>query len=205
MTTLKLKVLVEATELQNLKSSGFNLCLTRDVQYGKNELKGNVVFAMIPAEKLAPVMTLSWEEKYQVYETNTFEAGVKVDVGTTVADIQGGQQADFDVNGAHKVHGPSKAGEPFHVQNDWQNWARVGVNNYDAATKQFASIFISPKVPLTTLSSLLPIQNYGVFWHMSLETNTMFDVAKTPTYPFSLTKVSEITLEYKDASWVIPK
>ncbi|KAF8800368.1 hypothetical protein BYT27DRAFT_7200278 [Phlegmacium glaucopus] len=204
MTTLKLKVLVEASELSNLKESGFNLCLTRDVVYGQNELRGNVVFAMIPAEKLAPVMTLIWEEKYQVYETNTFEVGVKVDVGTTIADIQGGQQADFDKNGAYKVHGPTRAGEPFNVQNDWQNWARVGVNNYDASTKKFASIFISPKVPLAMLSTLLPIQNYRVFWHMSLETNTIFDVAKTPTYSFSLTKVSDITLEYMNATWCIP-
>ncbi|KAF8800346.1 hypothetical protein BYT27DRAFT_7342491 [Phlegmacium glaucopus] len=203
--TLTLKVKVAPKDLEIVKESKFNLCLTRNIQYGTTELEGNVVFSMVPAVKLAPNMSLSWKEKYQVYETSNSQGGFTVKVDTQIADIEGGQQADFDTNGSYKVHGVTERGKPFRVRNEWQHPACIGVNNYDATTDSYASIYISPKLPLYSTSVLLPLKNYNIFWDMRLITNTMIDYTYTDPYPFSLTDANEITLEYKDAVWSIPK
>ncbi|KAF8800370.1 hypothetical protein BYT27DRAFT_7200283 [Phlegmacium glaucopus] len=192
---LILHLKVDMADLDILKQGGFNLCLTRDVKYGAQELKGNVVFSMIPTKGLAPTMVLRWEEeKFQVYET--LQLGEKVQAGTMIADIEGGQEADFDRAGNYKLHGVPEPGQPFRVGNGWQNQAHVGVKIYD-----YGTFFISPKVPLHSTSALLPRKNYGIFWDMKLETDTIFDHTSTEPYQFSHTDDSQIMLEYKNGVW----
>ncbi|KAF8800360.1 hypothetical protein BYT27DRAFT_7200269 [Phlegmacium glaucopus] len=179
-----------------VKESKFNLCLTRNIQYGTTKLEGNVIFSMVPAIKLGP--------NYQVYETSDFQGGLMAKVDTQIADIEGGQQVDFDTNGAYKVHGVTERGKLFCARSEWQHPACIGVKNYDTTTDSYASFFISPKLPLYS-TSLLPLKNYNIFWEMRLITNTMIDYPYIDPYPFSPTDASEITLEYKDAVWSIPK
>ncbi|KAF8800361.1 hypothetical protein BYT27DRAFT_6835783 [Phlegmacium glaucopus] len=170
------------------------------MKYGAQEVSGNVVFSMIPAKKLAPTMEFSWEDKYQVFEVVSFQAGVKVEVSTDIADIKGGQLASFDANGCATITGSPKPG-PFFVRNEWYNQAHVGVNNFDTLAGRYAAIFISPKVPLMATTSLLPSNNYRIFWDMTLETDIMFD--HTSTDPFQFTNDGQITLEYKNGAWSI--
>ncbi|KAF8800356.1 hypothetical protein BYT27DRAFT_7342497 [Phlegmacium glaucopus] len=203
--TLTLNVKVAPKDLEIVRESKFNLCLTRNIQYGTTELEGNVVFSMVPAIKLAPNMSFSWKEKYQVYETGSSQSGLMVKVDTQIADIEGGQQVDFYTNGSYKVHGVTERGKPFRVRNEWQHPACIGVKNYDASTGSYASIYISPKLPLCSTSILLPLKKYSIFWDMRLVANTMIDYTYTDPYSFSLTDASEITLEYKDAVWSISK
>ncbi|KAF8800357.1 hypothetical protein BYT27DRAFT_7245683 [Phlegmacium glaucopus] len=190
--TLILYVKVDKADLDILKEAGFNLCLARDIKYGAQEVSGNVVFSMVPAEKLAPTMKFSWEDKYQVFEMFSFQAGTKVEVSTEIVDIEGASHL--------RRKWLPKPG-PFFVRNEWHNLAHVGVNNFDALTSRYAAIFISPGVPLMATTSLLPSNNYCIFWEMKLETGIMFD--HTSTEPYEFTNDGQITLEYKNGVWSI--
>src|SRR4029077_17672546 len=66
------KVAIGSDALETLMSSGFNLCLTRDVKFGGTVQKGNVIFAMVSTDNLAPIVELQWEDKYQVFETMSY-------------------------------------------------------------------------------------------------------------------------------------
>jgi len=74
--SINVRVLVDKEVLETLMDSDFNLCLTRDVKYGQRTLKGNVVFAMVPSKHLADVVELAWEDKYQVFETTSYEVSL---------------------------------------------------------------------------------------------------------------------------------
>ena len=74
--SINVKVLVDNDALETLMGSDFNLCLTRDVKVGQKTHKGNVVFAMVPSKKLAPEVGLEWEDKYQVFETTSYEVSL---------------------------------------------------------------------------------------------------------------------------------
>ncbi|KAF8800347.1 hypothetical protein BYT27DRAFT_7342492 [Phlegmacium glaucopus] len=195
--TLILYVKVDKADLDILKEGGFNLCLTRDVKYGARELKGNVVFSMVPAGELGPTMELSWEDKYQVFEVASYQSGTKVELSTEIVDIEGGQLATFDANGRATITGSPMPG-PFSVSNEWHNLAHIGVKHFAG---DYVTIFISPKVPLVAVSSLLPSNNYRIFWDTTLETGIQFD--HTSTEPYEFTNDGQITLEYKNRAWSI--
>jgi hypothetical protein len=72
----KVNVLIDRDALETLIGCDFNLCLTRDVKVGPNILKGNVVFAMVPTKNLAPELRLDWEDKYQVFETTSYQVSL---------------------------------------------------------------------------------------------------------------------------------
>jgi len=199
--SVSVEVVVAPTDLAAMRESNFNLCFSKDVKYGAQEKKGNVVFSMIRSDQLGPTMNLSWEEAYEVFETTTFQAGAKVTVGTEVVPIEGGLRAHFDANGKAIVTGSVAAGSPFVVRNEWKNQASIGVNSYDVTTGKFASIFVSPKIPINSTSDLLPIKKFSVFWDMKLTTDTMFLETGTDPYPFDLTKEVKIKLQYKDGVW----
>jgi len=74
--SINVKILVDNDALETLIGSDFNLCLTRDVKCGQKTLKGNVVFAMVPSKKLAAEVELALEDKYQVFETTSYEVSL---------------------------------------------------------------------------------------------------------------------------------
>jgi len=203
--SLIVHIKVADTDLSIMRGSGFILCFNRDVKYGAQEKKGNVVFSMVKPDKLSPTMDLSWEDSYEVYETTTFQAGAKAgvnaNVGTEIVPIEGGLCVNFDANGKATITGSVDSSQPFTVRNEWKHPASIGIKNYDITTGTFASIFVSPPVPVNSTSKLLPIKKFSVFWDMLLTTNTMFLQTGTDPYPFNLIDNNEITLQYKDGSW----
>ncbi|KAF8329597.1 hypothetical protein F5887DRAFT_115756 [Amanita rubescens] len=191
----KVKVLIDGEALKTLMGSDFNLCLTRDVKVGPKILKGNVVFSMVPTTHLAPEVGLEWEDKYQVFETMSYRAGVKVTYGTEFVDIKLGQKVTFDYHGNGKVTGEGDQTRPLGVRNDWKEDARVGVRSFDPTTDTYNALFLSPQILTDMTSELTPIKKFSIFWHQHLITDTIIDETVSDPYVFEMTG-DEITIKY---------
>lgn len=189
------KVLIDKGALETLTSSEFNLCLTRDVKSGGKIFKGNVVFAMVPTKQLEPEVALEWEDKYQVFETKSYEGGVKVLSDTQLADLKLGQKATFDGRGVGHVIGEENLNKPLTVRNDWEEDAHVGVRSYDLKTQTYNSLFLSPKVLTEMTCEVTPINKFSIFWHQYLETDTIIDDTVSDAFEFEFPGAG-ITLKY---------
>ncbi|KAF8344555.1 hypothetical protein F5887DRAFT_263871 [Amanita rubescens] len=196
--TTKIKVLVDGDALQTLMNSEFNLCLTRDVKVGTKILKGNVVFSMVPTKSLAPEVELEWEDKYQVFETTSYKAGVKVSSGTKFVDMKLGQKVTFDIHGAGKAVGEGDQSKPLAVRNDWKEDARVGVRSFDPITETYNALFLSPQILTDMTSELTPIRKFSIFWHQHLITDTIIDETVSDPYVFEMTDDETIIRYAKD-------
>ncbi|KAF8800984.1 hypothetical protein BYT27DRAFT_7342204 [Phlegmacium glaucopus] len=199
---LTVNVIVDPQTLSILHEGNYSLCLARDLRFGSQEMKGNVVSSIVPAREVSPRMTLGLEDRYQVYETVRFDPGAQVQPATATADIVGGQTVRFDETGSPDITGVPRPGQPFSVQNDFRQGYCIGVNNYDISSQSFTSFFISPPVPVRWTSELLPIKRFSVFWNSNLAINTMFDPAAINAFTFDIDN-SDITLQYKDGAWSI--
>lgn len=69
-----LEIQIAPADLAIFMRSGFNLCLTKGVRMGNEKIEGNVVYSTVPSKDLATDLLLSWEENYQVYMTDKFQA-----------------------------------------------------------------------------------------------------------------------------------
>ncbi|KAF8344559.1 hypothetical protein F5887DRAFT_918117 [Amanita rubescens] len=191
----KVKVLIDRDALETLVGRDFNLCLTRDVKAGPKILKGNVIFAMVPNKSLGLEVKLEWEEKYQVFETMSYQEGTKVTSGTEFADIKLGQKATFDDHGDGRVIGDVDQNKPLGVQNDWREDARVGVRSFNPITDTYHSLFLSSKILTDMTSELTPIKKFSIFWHQYLVTDTIIDNAVSDPFVFEMNR-DEITIKY---------
>jgi len=199
-----INVILGAEAEKIARESNYNLCLARKMDANGKEEVGNVVFSSVLSKSLGPHLQFQWEDQYQVFETNTFEAGVQVNINTDVINTVGGQTTTFDDQGRGSNSGNPLPGAAFKVVNDWVPGARVGVNHFDVLTGQPVSIFISGPVLPEMTSKLLPIQKFTIFWSGELITDSMYDTATTPSFEFNLTGYNTIDLEYTvGANWVI--
>ena len=63
-----LTIEIGPNDLARFIDGHFDLYVTRSVVFDGEEQDGNIIFSMIPSNKLAPTQNLTWGESYEVFQ-----------------------------------------------------------------------------------------------------------------------------------------
>lgn len=190
-------VQIAEKDFATLKGSGYKLCFAKKV--GDNDF--NVVWQSY--DDYLASNEFSWAPQYQLFGTNTFNAGVKVKASTNRVNIGLGESSTLNSNGWLQ---PSVTGGPntcFTMINEYGP-IHPGVNQLCTGLKgeQISSpIYVAPSQAVEGKVELTPVEEVLVWFEQHIETSTMFSGSRSHSQAIDLTDVNSRTYLYENGKW----
>jgi len=186
---------IASGDLETLKNNGYQLCFAKKVNDTYN------VVWRASSEYLGS-NTFSWTPAYQLFGTNTFQAGVKVTAETNTQNISLGQQCVLDSAGELQPPTSGPAGVltlvnqygPIHPG---VNEVSTGIDGRQMAT----SIYVSQEQIISGTDTLTPVEMVMVWFEQDISTGTMFSNAVSLSQEIDMTQQDKVTYSFQDFSW----
>lgn len=196
--TKKVNVQISVDDMKSLKKGKYNLCFAKKVGDSFNV----IWHSMNPTQYLQS-NTISWDEEYQIFACQGFQAGVIVNEETNVVPIELGQQVTLDEEGY--LNPAVNGGTPnaltfintFAPIHPAVNQVVSGPSGTDVATIYVAENNVQPGQAVLT-----PKEEIQVWFQQNVKTGTMFSQARSDAKFANLTNVDEVILEYSNGKWV---
>ncbi|MBS9425192.1 hypothetical protein EAE90_16525 [Photorhabdus caribbeanensis] len=195
------KIQIAPNDLATLKQSKYKLCFAKKV----GDHNYNVVWQAY--DKFLSSNTFSWIPIYQLFGTNSFNSGVKVDVATNLVPIQLGETSTLDSNGnlQEAITGGPDTG--FTLYNEYGSihpgirQLSTGINGERVSTPIYASTD-----PIVTGECLLtPVEKVLVWFEQDVITSTMFSTSRSKSIEIDLTETNSAVRLYSNGVWSTPK
>jgi len=205
MVAYTLEVQIAKSDLQMMVDNKYNLCLSKAVSYnGDTTVVPNSVLAAVTFDELAAKLKFAWFEDYQIFMLEKFQQGALVEADTDESAITSAQKASFDKYGTVTLSTDHAVAPGFASNNEWKQGTCVAVNvkaQAGSGPEGYSCTFVSQKLALHSITTLLPIEKVYVFWDSSLNTNTMYEETQTPPWEIDMTSETDQTVYYKDGEW----
>ena len=197
--TKKVIITIDEDDLQLLKKNNYKLCFAKKV----GDADYNVVWQSY--KKYLSYNEFSWTPQYQLFGTNTFNAGVKVVVSTNAVNIGLGQLSKLNEAGvlSSPVTGGPETG--FTMVNEYGS-IHPGVKQLCTGidgTQTSSPIYVSTATAVQGKVTLTPVEKVLVWFEQEVETSTMFSNARSNSIELDLTTDNSLTRHYADQKWVI--
>lgn len=202
MSQKSIKVKLSKETLTDLKESGYSMCFAKKV---------NGVYNVIwkATKEYLQNTTFSWEPKYKVFATNTYEANVKVTTDTEPVTVMLGQQCTLNVHGILEdavTRIPSNNKECVTIINKYGN-IHSGISQVCKINdeEEITPIYVSKEARVIGEIELEPKECVMVWFEANVETSTIFETAKTNAQLLDLTDKDTWTIGYdsKTGNWSI--
>ncbi|KAF9456673.1 hypothetical protein BDZ94DRAFT_1275126 [Collybia nuda] len=185
MATYLLNIVIDDAELKALKSSGYSLCVAKNVNGQFNVVWKGIQFLAFN--------TIEWTEQYQVFGEIGFTSGHPVKSGTNASSIQYGQTCTLsDLGIMGPAQGP-RGGSSFKVQNDFGS-INLAVNGM--IDGKWLPVYVDPTPTITGAATFKPIVSILVWFDRTLQTSTMFTEAVSTSIEVDYTGTTSQTLSY---------
>jgi hypothetical protein len=196
MTQKIVTIQIAEKDLDFLKDNNYQFCFAKKVNDSYN------VVWQASGEYLENNQ-FSWIPHYQMFGTNTFQAGVQVIATTNTVDIDLGQQTTMSKEG---VLSPAKAGGPTDslTFNNNYNPIHPGVNAYTVGIDGLpytTAIYVAESAIAPGSDTLTPVESVMVWFDQEVTTGTMFSSARSNTQEIDLTQTDVITYSYSNGQW----
>ena len=198
--TKTVQIQIAPYDFDVLKSANYMMCFARKV----NDTYDVVWQAY--GEYLT-TNSFAWFPLYQLFATNSFNAGRVVSVQTNTVDISLGQQATLDFAG---VIGPVANGGPSGSITLLNEFGQVcpglcGVATGPDGTQRQLPMFVEPAAIEIGVDTLTPVDVVLVWFEQNIAAGTMLSpdamIAVSKSVEVDLTNVDEATRLYQNGSW----
>jgi hypothetical protein len=146
----------------------------------------------------------SWVPQYQVFGTNTFKVGAKVEVATDPCTIGLGEITTLTAEG---VFTPAKTGGDavsINVTDQFTRPIHMGVCQLSTGiTGEIIStpIYVAPDAMLQGTAVLTPKEQVMVWFQQRIETSTMISDVSSDFCEIDLTGVNDYSVKFEDGKW----
>ena len=198
--TKKVLIQIAPADYELLKAANYMMCFARKV----NDTYDVVWQAYGDYFTINP---FTWLPTYQLFATNSFNAGAVVNVETNTVDIGLGQQATLDSAG---VIGPAANGGPSDSITLVNNYGPVcpgliGVATGPDGIQQQQPMFVEPGAIELGVDTLTPVDVVLVWFQQNIATGTMLSqdamIAVSKAVEIDLTNEDKATRLYQNGSW----
>ncbi|NMM65863.1 hypothetical protein HBE96_25125 [Clostridium sp. P21] len=197
--TKQVTVQIADADLAILKRSNYKLCFAKKV---------NDVYTVVweAYDKYLTKNIFSWTPQYQVFGTNTFESGVKVETNTKVIDVTLGETVVLDENGL--LNNPTTGGPETAItfKNEYPVPIHPGINQMakdSSGIIHSTPIYVAANPIVQGTDELTPKEFVLVWFEQNVETSTMFSNAKSKSQEVNLTNSSAASILYEGGKWKI--
>ncbi len=198
-TEKQVKIQISVEDLQKMKHNGYSLCFAKKV----GDFDYDVIWKSM--NKYLSNNTFTWQPIYQIFGTNIFEAGVKVEVSTNAQNIGLGEKTILDQTGvlSNPVTGGDK--DAINVDNEYGNIhfaiAQVSVN--DSEAMETTPIYVSKESSIIGNSAFKPVEKILIWFQHNAQTGTMFAEMRNNAMEVDLTNRSSASIRYENGIWSI--
>ncbi len=197
--TKKVNVQVNANDIMKLKDNGYRMCFAKKV--GTENY--NVIWQSY--EDFSEFNAFSWTPKYQIFRTDTFQAGVTVETSSMPQDIGLGEITIIDKYGI--LSSPVTGGDStaINVDNEYKA-THVGISQLSTGLdgKMVSTpIYVSENECMIGTAKFKPVEKVLIWFESNAQTSTMFTDMKTNSIEVDLTQTNAINLKYENEKWFV--
>lgn len=194
MSQKSIRVQLSKEALVALKKSGYALCFAKKV---------NGVYNVIwkATKEYLQNTTFSWEPKYKVFGTNTYDNNVKVITDTNEVSVTLGQQCTLDQYGTMGDAVTGGKSQCVTIVNEYGS-IHSGISQVSKlnGTEETTPIYVSAEPRLKGEIELEPKESVMVWFEANVETSTIFEDARTSAQIVDLTDKDSQTISYDNVS-----
>lgn len=191
---------IDTADLATLKGADYKLCFAKKIAEGDY----NVVWQSYTKYLVNNVF--SWTPQYQLFGTNMFQSGVRVNVATNLVSIGLGEESVLDSAGV--LGAPKTGGSDISITlvNNYGsihpalNQLSTGIDGSQISTP----IYVAQKEIVAGNATLTPVEKVLVWFEQNVETSTMFSTARSRSVEIDLTYSNEAVRLYKGQQWITP-
>lgn len=197
--TKKVNVSVAVGDLKYLMDNGYKMCFAKKV----GDADYNVIWQSY--DRFSEFNEFSWVPQYQIFRSNTFEAGVTVKTSSMPQDIGLGEVTTIDTYGvlSKPVTGGSETA--LNVINMY-GATHIGINQISKGIDGKPGsnpIYVSQNESISGTASFEPVEKVMIWFECNAETSTMFSTMKSGFKEVDLTKNNEISIRYENGAWLV--
>lgn len=195
--TKTVNISIADKDFVTLKNGGYKLCFAKKV--GNNDF--NVVWQSY--DDYLSLNTFNWTPQYQLFGTNSFQAGVRVRAQTKTVNIGLGQQALLDKNG---LLGRATSGGPLTAITLVNEYGPIhpGVSQISTGIsgEQISTpIYVATAPVVKGNTTLTPVETILVWFEQNVETSTMFSDSRSKSIVIDMTDDTEASRHYEGGAW----
>ncbi|KAH9851342.1 hypothetical protein C2E23DRAFT_886530 [Lenzites betulinus] len=187
MSEYKLNVRIDTAALPILIKAGYKLCIAKKVNNSYTVIwqGGDVLYNN----------DFAWQTKFEVFGSEKFESGARVQASTNAEGIKSGQIATLDQYG---VMGPAggriDTSGKLTVQNNYRP-INIGLNSY--LNGKYSPFYVSQNPFVLGSITLQPIETVMVWFATEVTSGTMILAASSEAIEVDFTRVPGQSLLYK--------
>ncbi|MCM1083235.1 MAG: hypothetical protein NC393_12760 [Clostridium sp.] len=195
--TKEVNIQIAVDDIRSLMNSNYRMCFAKKVG---NE-NYNVIWQSY--KDFSENNTFSWTPQYQVFRTDTFQAGVTVKTASNPKTIGLGEKTTIDSYGI--LSDPVTGGDTtaINVDNEYKA-THIGVCQLSTGIDGkivSTPIYVSENSCMLGNASLKPVEKVMIWFEYNAETSTMFTDMKTRCVEVDLTQKNSVNLKYENEKW----
>jgi len=203
MDTYTLNVHIDDTQLETLKTDGYNLILAKNVNGAYK-----VIWESRPSTEYDNTNVFQWTEEFEVFSVNEFDAGALVKAQSEAMPIAYGETCELDEAGVmNSATGTPDDSGTFTVH-DSAGQTCIGVNC--KLGNEFRPIFVTPRPIIDGDVQFEPKVAVKVWFATGVETSTMIEHADSNALEVIYKGKTTINVGYEGdkpgkGKWIITK
>lgn len=183
---------------QFLKDNGYSLCIAKRTK----EHSYNVIWSSY--DKYVARNMFSWVPLYELFGSNTFQDGIRVETLTNMVQIGLGETSLLNEAGILKPPTTGGPEESITMNNEY-GAIHPGLNQVittPKGTQASIPFYLAENQIAAGSVTMTPVEKVQVWFEQKVQTGTMFSTARSNAVEIDLTFSNDETRTYKDGRWI---
>lgn len=195
--TKEINIRIAPDDIKKLMDNQYRMCFAKKI----GDAAYNVIWQSY--KNFSENNTFSWTPQYQVFRTDTFQAGITVKTSSNPKTIGLGEKTTINQYGI--LSDPVTGGDTTAINVDNEYMAtHIGVSQLSTGIdgKMVSTpIYVSENECMLGVAVLKPVEKVMIWFEYNAETSTMFTDMKTLGIEVDLTQKNSVTLQFEDEKW----